>query len=99
MVELRSSERAQAWLRCLSERIATTGIILEIANCASPVVQRVNNPPTTWETWVRFLDWEDPLEDSIATHTSILAWRIPKDRGVWQATVHGIRKSWTQQSC
>ena len=38
------------------------------------------------ETWVRFLGWEDPLEDSVETHTSILTWRIPMDRGAWGAT-------------
>ena len=34
-----------------------------------------------WETWVRSLGWEDPLEEGMATHSSILAWRIPMDRG------------------
>ena len=48
-----------------------------------------------WETWVQVLGWEDPLEKGMATHSSILAWRIPKDRGAWQATVHGVAKSWT----
>ena len=43
----------------------------------------VENPPATQETWVRSLGWEDPLEEGMATHFSILAWRIPKDRGVW----------------
>ena len=37
----------------------------------------VKNPPVTWETWVRSLGWEDPLEEGMATHSSILAWRIP----------------------
>ena len=36
------------------------------------------------EIWVRSLDWEDPLEEGMATHSSILAWRIPMDRGAWQ---------------
>ena len=44
---------------------------------ASLVVQLVKNPPATQETLVQFLDWEDPLEESMATHSSILAWRIP----------------------
>ena len=44
---------------------------------ASPVAQPVKNPPTMWETWVRSLGWEDPLEKGKATHSSILAWRIP----------------------
>ena len=37
--------------------------------------------------------WEDPMEEGMATHSSILAWRIPMDRGAWQATVHGVTKS------
>ena len=45
------------------------------------------------ETWVRSLDQEDPLEKEMATHSSILAWRIPMDRGAWQATVRGVAKS------
>ena len=42
--------------------------------------------------------WEDPLEEGMATHSSILAWRIPKDRGAWWATVHGVTKNQTQLS-
>ena len=41
------------------------------------VAQMVKNPPAMWETWVRFLGREDPLEKAMATHSSILAWRIP----------------------
>ena len=41
------------------------------------VAQMVKNPPAMWETWVRSLDWKDPLEKGMATHSSILAWRIP----------------------
>ena len=55
----------------------------------------VKNLPAIWETWVKSLGWEDPLEEDMATHSSILAWRIPMDRGVWLATVHGIAKSRT----
>ena len=44
------------------------------------------------ETWVQFLGQEDPLEKEMATHSSILARRIPMDRGVWQATVHGVTR-------
>ena len=47
------------------------------------------------ETWVRSLGWEDPLEKGMAIRFSILAWRIPMDRGAWQATVHGVTKSQT----
>ena len=46
-----------------------------------------------FETWVQTLSWEDPLEEGIATHSSILAWRIPMDRGAWRAIAHGrLRK-------
>ena len=58
----------------------------------------VKNLPAIWETWVQFLGWEDPLEEGMATHSSILAWRIPMARGAWWATDHGIIKSWTQLS-
>ena len=44
---------------------------------ASLVAQLVKNPPAMWETWVPSLGWEDPLEKEKATHSSILAWRIP----------------------
>ena len=44
---------------------------------ASLVVQRLKHLPAMWETQVRSLDWEDPLEKEMATHSSILAWRIP----------------------
>ena len=46
------------------------------------MAQTVKNPPAMWETWVRSLGWEDPLEEGKATHSSILAWRIPMDRGL-----------------
>ena len=50
----------------------------------------IKNPPAMWETWVRSLGWEDPLEEGMATHSSILAWRIPMDRGAWWATAHVV---------
>ena len=65
---------------------------------ASLVAQRAKNLPVLHKTWVWSLNWEDPLEEGIATPSSILAWRIPIDRGVWWATVHGDVKSWTQLS-
>ena len=42
------------------------------------MAQLVKNPPAIWETWVQSLGWEDPLEKGKATHSSILAWRIPR---------------------
>ena len=65
---------------------------------APPVTQVVKNLPVMRETWVQSLGWEDPLEEGMATHSSILTWRIPMDRGTWWATVHGVTKSWTQLS-
>ena len=62
------------------------------------VVQLVKNLPAIQETWVLSLGWEDPLEEGMATHSSTLAWRIPKDRGAWRTTVHGVAKSWTRLS-
>ena len=56
----------------------------------------VKDPPAIQETWVRSLGREGSLEEGMATHSSILAWRIPMDRGAWwQATVYGVAKSQT----
>ena len=60
------------------------------------MAQTVKHPPALRETWVQSLGWEDPLEEGMATHSSILAWRIPMNRKTWQATAHGVAKSWTQ---
>ena len=59
---------------------------------ASLVAQLVKNPPAMQETLVRFLGWEDPLEEDVATHSRILAWRLPMDRGAWRAIVCGVTK-------
>ena len=58
------------------------------------------NPPAMWDTWIQPLSWEDPLEEGMANHSSILAWRIPMDRGAWWATVHGVEKiqTWLSNS-
>ena len=50
------------------------------------------------ETWIQHLGGEDPLEKGMTTHSSLLAWRIPIDRGAWRVTVHGVTKSRTQLS-
>ena len=62
---------------------------------ASLVAQLVNNPSAVRETWVQSLGWDDPLEKGMATHSRILAWRNPMDRGDWQAIVRGVTKSQT----
>ena len=61
---------------------------------ASLVAQRLKRLPAMWETWVRSLDQEDPLEKEMATHSSILA----MDRGAWWAIVHGVAESRTRLS-
>ena len=53
----------------------------------------VKNMPAMWETWVRSLGWEAPLEEGMATHSSSLTWRIRVNRGAWKAVVHWITKS------
>ena len=60
---------------------------------ASLVAQMIKNPPTMWETWVQSLGGEDPLKGGLATHSSILAWRIPMDRGALWASLHGVAES------
>ena len=57
------------------------------------VAQTVKNLLAIWETCVQSLGWEDPLEEGMATYSSILAWRIPMDRGAWWVIVHGVAKS------
>ena len=57
------------------------------------VAQLVKNLPAMQETLVQFLGWENPLEEGRATHYSVLAWRIPMDRGAWWATGHGVTQS------
>ena len=53
----------------------------------------VKNPFAMQETRVQSLGREDPLEEGMATHSSVLAWRIPMDRGTWRAAVRGIKES------
>ena len=64
---------------------------------ASLVAQPVKNLPAMRETWVQSLGWEDSLEKGTATHSTVLAWRIPMDREAQQATVHGAADSETTE--
>ena len=59
--------------------------------CTSPVAQMVKNLPAVWETWSSSLGWEDPLEEDIATHSSTLAWRIPRTE-----EAGGLQSMWLQ---
>ena len=64
---------------------------------ASLVVQQVKNLLAVQETRVQSLGRDDPLEEGMATHSSILAWRTnPMDRGAWRATVHSVAKNQTR---
>ena len=62
------------------------------------VAQMVKNLPAIQKIWIRSLGWEDPLEKGMSTHSSILSWRIPMDRGAWWIAVHDVAKSQTQLS-
>ena len=59
------------------------------------VAQTVKNLPAVWETSVRSLGWEDPLEKGVATHCSILAWRIPSTEKPGRLQSMGSQKSQT----
>ena len=85
--ELREMVRdREAW------RAAIHGVV-GIYLTASLVAQRLKHLPAMWETWVQFLGQEDPLEKEMATHSSILAWRIP-----WMEEPGGLQSTWTQKS-
>jgi len=62
------------------------------ATWASLVAQTGKNLPTMQENPSLILGWEDSLEKEMATHSSVLAWRNPIDRGAWQVTVHGVAR-------
>ena len=67
---------------------------------ALQVAQMVKHPPAMQETWAPPLGWEDPLEEEMAAHSSILAWRIPwtEEPGRLLSTVYRVAKTWTQLS-
>ena len=80
-----------------SERSTEKGIGYPLQySSASLVAQLVTNLPAVEETWVQSLAWEDPVEKGKATHSSILAWRIPWT--VLYCIVHGVASSWTRLS-
>ena len=64
----------------------------------SLVTQRYGIRLPMQKMWVQSLVLEDPLEEEMATHSSILSWRIPMDRGAWWATVYEVTKRWAQLS-
>ena len=93
---------AGTWAGCFTS-LCLGSVLIKQLSChfpASPGGSAVKNLPAIQEPqemWVQSLDRKDPLE-GMATHSSILAWRICMDRGAWQATVHRIAKSQTRLS-
>ena len=68
--------------------------LMLISNCKySIIAQSVKNLPAVQETWIRFLGWEDSLEKEVATHSSILDWRIP-----WTEEPGGVQSLALQES-
>ena len=61
------------------------------------MVQTAKNPPAMWETWVRSLGWEDPLEEGMATHSRILAWRTPMDKSLAGYSPWGCKRLGTTE--
>ena len=60
----------------------------------------VKNQPAMPETWFISVHWEDALEEGMTTHSSILAWKVPMDRGAWRTTVHGVTElDTTEHAC
>ena len=74
-----------------SESPTNSGLIA--ASHSAQQVKNLSAMQEMQETRVRSLGQEDPLEEGIATHSSILAWRIPMDRGNWRAAIHGVAES------
>ena len=70
-------------------------ICVDMGVWASLVVQMIKNLLAVRETWVLSLGQEDPLEEGMATHSTILAWRSPLDRGAWWVALHRVTKSQT----
>ena len=94
---LRSKRLLISWLQSPSAVILEPPKIKsDIVSTASPSISHeVMGPDAMILGDVKDLDWEDPLEEGMATQSSILAWRIPMERGAWQVTIHRVAKSWT----
>ena len=79
-------------------RFELEGPLRKLRAWASLVAQRVKNPLIMQESWVQFLDREDPLEKGHGNPLQYSCLENPTDRGAWQATVHGVAKSGTRPS-
>ena len=88
-------EKTQAGIKIAGRNINNLRYIDDttLMERVSLVAQMVKFLPAMLETWVRSLGWEDPLEEGMATHSSMLAWKIPMDSAAWWATVHGVSES------
>ena len=78
-----------------SHQTRNRGEFLSLVSFPGGAVGICQRMQETQETRVQSLDQEDIPGKEMATHSSILAWRIPMGRGAWRATVHGVAKSWT----
>ena len=76
-------------------RLWTDLTVFSRQSVASVVAQTVKRLPAMWETWVRFLGQEDPLEKEMAIHSSTLAWKIPWTEEPDRLQSIGVAKSWT----
>ena len=79
-------------------RFELEGPLRKLRAWASLVAQRVKNPLIMQESWIQFLDREDPLEKGHGNPLQYSCLENPTDRGAWQATVHGVAKSGTRPS-
>ena len=73
-------------------------VLIGMLSWASLAAQMVKDLPAVWETWGQSLGREDLLEEGMATHSSILDWRIPMDRGAWWASSLGHKESDTTEA-
>ena len=71
--------------------------LYHISHQRSPAVKNLLEMQEMQDTLVWSLGWEGSLEEEMTTHSNILAWRIPMNRGAWWATVHGDAKSWVTE--
>ena len=95
--ELLRKIRTAAASRSVMLGYLSYNLIVKWASQVTLVVENLSaNMGRCKETWVWSLGWENPLEKGTATHSSVLAWRIPMDRGAWLAIAHEVAKSWTR---
>ena len=76
----------------MTERLHSLSLPIYCPLMRSRVAQRLKRLPAMWETWVQSLGWEDPLGKEMATHSSILAWRIP-----WMEEPSGLQSTGSQR--